>query len=82
MRVVLSKTAQKQYQKLSPNEGKKIKKKLNSLESDQLTGKKLAGELKLFRSLRAWPYRIIYYINEVEDRVEVVDIEHRQGVYR
>ena len=82
MRVLLSKTAQKQYQKLSPNEGKKIKKKLNSLESDQLTGKKLAGELKLFRSLRAWPYRIIYYINEVEDRVEVVDIEHRQGVYK
>ena len=82
MRVVLSKTAQKQYQKLSPIEGKKIKKKLNSLESDQLTGKKLAGELKLFRSLRAWPYRIIYYINEGEDRVEVVDIEHRQGVYK
>ena len=82
MRVVLSKTAQKQYQKLSPNEGKKIKKKLNSLESGQLTGKKLAGDLKLFRSLRAWPYRIIYCINEVEDRVEVVDIEHRQGVYR
>lgn len=82
MRVVLSKTAQKQYQKLSPNEGKKIKKKLNSLESDQLTGKKLAGDLKLFRSLRAWPYRIIYCINEVEKRIEVVDIEHRQGVYR
>lgn len=82
MRVVLSITAQKQYNKLPDSERKKIKKKLNSLETDQLTGKKLGGDLKLFRSLRAWPYRIIYYINETEDRVEVVDIEHRQGVYK
>ena len=82
MRVVLSITAQKQYIKLPQSEKKKIKKKLLALESDKLSGKKLVGELKDFRSLRAWPYRIIYYINKVENRIEVVDIEHRQGVYK
>ena len=82
MRVVLSITAQKQYIKLPQSEKKKIKKKLLALESDKLSGKKLVGELKDFRSLRAWPYKIIYYINKVENRIEVVDIEHRQGVYK
>ena len=82
MRVVLSIAAQKQYIKLPQSEKKKIKKKLLTLESDKLSGKKLVGELKDFRSLRAWPYRIIYYINKVENRIEVVDIEHRQGVYK
>lgn len=82
MQVILSKNAKKQYDNLPPPEQKKVKKKLLSLEVNPLAGKKLSGELSLYRSIRVWPYRIIYVLNEVEKRVEVSDIEHRQGAYK
>ena len=82
MQVILSHTAKKQYDHLPPQERKKVKKKLISLETNPLSGKKLSGELARYRSLRAWPYRIIYSVNELDKRVEVGDIEHRQGAYK
>ena len=82
MQVVLSKQANKQYARLPKKEQKKIKKKVQSLEINPLAGKKLSGELYRFRSLGAWPYRIIYVLNEKESQVEISDIEHRQGVYK
>lgn len=82
MQVVLSKNAKKQYDHLPQSEQKKVKKKLLSLEIYPLAGKKLSGELNLYRSLRVWPYRIIYLVNEVDKRVEVSDVEHRQGAYK
>lgn len=82
MQVVLSNDAKKQYYRLPQSERRKIKKKLLSLEINPLTEKKLIGELAAFRSLRAWPYRIIYMLNNEDERVEVTSIEHRQGVYK
>lgn len=82
MQVILSNNAKKLYDHLPQSEQKKVKKKLFSLESFPLSGKKLSGELSLYRSLRAWPYRIIYIVNDKKKRVEVSDIENRQGVYR
>ena len=82
MQVVLSKNTSKQYYRLPVSEQKKVKKKLLSLETSPLSGKKLSGELAAYRSLRAWPYRIIYVINDGKKRVEVSAIEHRQGVYK
>lgn len=82
MQVILSKTAEKQYHHLSSSEKNKVKKKLHLLEINPLAGKKLSGELLKYRSLRAWPYRIIYISNVIGKRIEVVDIEHRQGVYK
>lgn len=82
MNVVLSKNARKDYEHLPKPEQAKIKKKLASLEQNPHTGKKLTGELKGIRSLRAWPYRIFYEINETESRVEVHRIKHRQGTYK
>lgn len=81
MLVVLSKRAVKQYKRLSQPNQSIIKKKLAVLETNPLAGKKLSGELAEDRSIRAWPYRIIYSINEVGKRVEVSDILHRQGAY-
>lgn len=82
MRVVLSHTSKKQYDKLPPPEKNKIKKKLLFLEENPVSGKKLSGELSLYRSLKVWPYRIIYWINDKEKIIGVADIEHRQGVYK
>lgn len=82
MDVILSKNAAKQFAHLPKIEQAKIKKKLLLLNEDPLAGKKLAGELENDRSLRAWPYRIIYTINQKGKRVEVSSILHRQGAYK
>lgn len=82
MQVLLSKNAQKHFQLLPESEKNKICKKLSSLRDDPLAGKRLGGELSNRRSLKSWPYRIIYTINIKEKAVEVSDILHRQGAYK
>lgn len=82
MKVALSKDAQKQYARLPKSQQSKILKKIMGLGQDSNAGKKLEGELKGFRSLRAWPYRILYEINENKQTMEVHKIAHRQGVYK
>lgn len=81
MEVILSKDARKQYENLPIPSRTKVRKKLGALEDDPFSGKKLTGELEGIRSLRAWPYRILYEINIKADRVEILKIAHRQGVY-
>lgn len=78
--LVLSRTAEKEFSKLSKKDQKKIYKKLVFLKSDPKSGKKLVGKLKGFYSLRVWPYRIIYMIKS--KKVLVFHIAHRQGVYK
>lgn len=82
MLVALSKDVQKQYERLIKSDQMKVRKKLSALEKDPTLGKKLTGELAGLRSLRAWPYRIIYEINEIKVRVEIHKIIHRQSAYK
>lgn len=82
MQVILSKDAQKQYERLSKSEQTKVRKKLTLLEQDPTVGKKLIGELSGIRSLRGWPYRILYEVNKQKQRVEIHKIFHRQSAYR
>lgn len=82
MKVILSREAQKSYTHFPILEQKKIRKKLVALEENPYIGKKLEGQLSGYRSTRAWPYRIIYQVNEKEQRIEICDILHRQGVYQ
>ena len=81
MQVIVTPQAQKQYLHLPQPEQKKIKRKLAVLEQSPQAGKKLSGNLAQIRSLRAWPYRILYYIDSKRDTIFVVTIAHRQGVY-
>ena len=64
MKVALSKDAQKQYKRLPKSQETKILKKLTEMERNPYVGKKLEGEFKGIYSLRAWPYRILYEVNE------------------
>lgn len=82
MRVIITPKATKQYNRLPHFEQTKIKRKLAQLTLDQYAGKKLGGELSELRTLRAWPYRILYYINREKNAVFVVGILHRQGAYK
>jgi len=81
MEVIITPKAFKQYNHLSKTEKTKIRKKLSTLEQNPLAGKKLSGEFAELRSVRAWPYRIIYYIDSRKKKIFVVTIAHRQGVY-
>lgn len=82
MRIIITPEASKQYRNLPKVEQKKIKKKIIILEQDPNSGKKLSGNLSELRSLRVWPYRILYYINESQNTIYIVTIAHRQGVYK
>lgn len=82
MEIIIAKRAQKIYKNLPKLEQKKVKKKLLGLADNPLSGKKLEGKLKNRRVVRAWPYRIIYSINDDLNRVEISDILHRQGAYK
>lgn len=82
MKAIITPKAIKHYEDLPKPEQKKIKKKIALLENNPLTGKKLSGEFAELRSLRAWPYRIIYYINEEQNTIYVASIIHRQGAYK
>ena len=82
MEVIVTPKALKQYNHLPKIEQTKIKKKLKILERNSQEGKKLSGEYAYLRSLRAWPYRIIYYIDSKQKKIFIVTIAHRQGVYK
>lgn len=74
--------ALKQYNRLPKAEQAKIKKKLLLLQENSQEGKKLSGKYEDLRSLKAWPYRIIYYIENMQKKIFIVTIAHRQGVYK
>jgi mRNA-degrading endonuclease RelE of RelBE toxin-antitoxin system len=69
----------KQLNKLPEREKRKIVKKLNLLVNDPLSGKLLQGEYLGYRSLRAWPYRIIYELTKTS--VRILSLSHRQSAY-
>ncbi len=81
MKISLTNNAQRKLEKLPKGSEKKVLKKLLILEINPFSGKKLQGEMTGAYSLRAWPYRIIYTVNTKKDLLEVINIEHRQGVY-
>ena len=81
MRVIVTPRAEKELLKLPKTERKKVQKKLLLLETNPFVGKKLGGEFQERYSLRSWPYRIIYLINDKTKILYVISILHRQGVY-
>lgn len=82
MQVIVTPKALKQYKHLPKTDQQKIKKKLLVLEQNAKEGKKLSGEFSELRSLKAWPYRIIYYIDKGQKKIYITTITHRQGVYK
>lgn len=80
--VIFTKTAEKSFLKLPLSAKKKIEKAIVKLSENPLVGEKLRGEFAGQYKLHAWPYRVIYIFSASENVVVVVEIEHRQGVYK
>jgi mRNA-degrading endonuclease RelE of RelBE toxin-antitoxin system len=70
----------KQLKMLPVVEQKKVLQKLLYLQENPFMGKQLKGELAGLRSLRAWPYRIIYEL--LGQKITVVSVAHRRDVYK
>jgi len=79
--IFLTPQAQEDIKKIPKTEKNKIKKKLLLLEKEPFSGKKLMGKLKDLYSLKAWPYRIIYYLDK-KNNCWLVHILHRQEAYK
>jgi addiction module RelE/StbE family toxin len=80
-KVILSRKAESDLDNLPKKDQKKVVKKIRSLEEEPFLGKQLVGKLKGLRSLRTWPYRIIYEFQK-PSRVIILKIIHRKDAYR
>jgi mRNA-degrading endonuclease RelE of RelBE toxin-antitoxin system len=82
MKVNYSKTSLKQLKKLTKAKQIEILKKIEKLKNDPDAGKKLKVPLKNFRSLKVWPYRIIYQYSENDKTIFINIIQYRQSAYK
>lgn len=82
MRVEYSKTARKELKKLPKSKQIKVLVMVQKLKNDPFVGKKLIGELKNLRSIKVWPYRIVYSVFSKNNLIYINIIQHRQRVYK
>ena len=80
--VILAKEAKKSLKKVDNRYKNKIFRAIVKLRKNPHLGKPLTGEMKGKYSLRVWPYRIIYFIQKKQLIINVLEIAHRQGVYK
>lgn len=78
----LAKKADKQLNKLPLKIHIKMIAALKQLQQNPIAGAKLGGELNDSYKFKVGDYRIIYKFDVRESRLEVLKIEHRQGVYK
>ncbi|OGG12017.1 hypothetical protein A2Z00_03210 [Candidatus Gottesmanbacteria bacterium RBG_13_45_10] len=82
MKLVLKDEAVRRLKRIGARDKAKVKKKIYSLLTDPFQGKMLTGKLKDFRSVKAWPLRIIYTFDPVTRIVEIETIDYRGNVYK
>lgn len=78
----ISKEVDKDIIKLPLAIQNRIEKAFDLLKENPLLGIKLHGQLKGYSKFRIGDYRIVYKFSSKRQLVEVVKVEHRQGVYR
>jgi len=81
MALFLTKTFQKNFQKLPKNIQTKVESSLRKIYLDPYKEKKLLGELEGEFSYRVGKYRIIYFIDK-EKNIWIETVRHRKEVYR
>ena len=82
MQIEYSNTSRKQLKKLPKNKKIKVLIMIQKLKNNPHAGKKLKGEFKGLRSLKVWPYRIIYRYLSKDKLIYINVIQHRQRVYK
>ncbi len=80
--LIVNRRVKKQLLKLPLPIHQKIIKGLKLIKLNPLFGIKLHGELQQCYKLRIGDYRVVYTFDSKESVLEVLQIEHRQGVYK
>lgn len=80
-KIVFSRLAQKNLEKISQEYKMHIFSALFELKKEPFLGKKLKGKFNDCFSLRVGIYRIIYKIYKKELNILVIRIGHRQRIY-
>ena len=78
----LAQSVDKNIAKLPKYIQAKIFSSFDRIMQNPVSGIKLHGELKNYYKFRVGDYRIIYSFNVKESLIQIVKIEHRQGVYK
>ncbi len=81
-RVVIKKTAARAFKSIRAKDRARILEAIDRVKMEPHNGKPLSGDLRGLWGARAWPYRIIYNISDKLLLIEVVDIGHRQNIYK
>lgn len=79
---IIPKKANKEISKLPLRIQNKIDQAFNAIKQNPILGAKLQGELTNYYKFRVGDYRIIYEFDKELSIVEIIKVEHRQGVYR
>ena len=82
MHIFYKSEAVKNLKNLNAAETKKAKRKIESLLTNPLLGKKLKGEFSELRSLRAWPLRVIYLFDSQSQTIKIITVDFRGSVYK
>lgn len=83
--LILTREAQKDYQKLETNIVKRINQCLDSLRENPLQYPQaipLKGQLSGYYRWRVGDWRVVYEVNPDEQTVTVLQIAHRSQVYK
>jgi mRNA-degrading endonuclease RelE of RelBE toxin-antitoxin system len=80
-KLYLTNTFQKKFLKLPKNIQSRIDEVIKVIFQNPLAGKKLMGELEGEYTYRIGKYRIIYYLDEMQN-IWIETVSHRKDVYR
>ncbi|OGG11374.1 hypothetical protein A2Z00_03420 [Candidatus Gottesmanbacteria bacterium RBG_13_45_10] len=80
--LILPQSVQKRVQKLPKRIQKRLPNAFILLQQNPIAGGKLRGQLEEYYKYRLGDYRIIYTFDIKTSTLKVVNIEHRQGVYK
>lgn len=80
--IQFEKKAKKELDNIPLQYQKRILNILPILQTNPFIGKKMRGEFLGYYNYRVWPYRIVYKIIKNILLIIVVQIGHRQGIYK
>ncbi len=81
-KVLLTKPAKKQLDKLPKEIQRKCLNLLHKLKENPDLGKRLLGDFSSYHSIRLQSYRVIYRKEDKVLRVIIISIRHRKDVYK
>ena len=80
--LVIDKKAQKEIFRLSLKDTLRIQAGIQKILINPFAGKKLNGKLQGAYSIRVWPFRILYKIQQKKLVILVLKVVHRKEAYK